>query len=146
MPSHCLPDGKCQPQWHLQPPVTALATSSNRLSNRLWGRLGGPFPSNASRGKPPHCFLPSNSGGSTAVYPPPPASNRFDNRGPRISQAFVTPPPLPAQVHAKVPMQTNIDCSLADQSTSRRRGISEGGGGGATRKQRPDAVREGKNG
>ena len=31
-----------------QPPPTASATSSNRLSNRLWGRLRGPLPSNAS--------------------------------------------------------------------------------------------------
>ena len=47
------------------PPPTALATSSNRLPNRPWGRLGGPFPSNASLGGggllctaplcPPHC-------------------------------------------------------------------------------------------
>ena len=29
-------------------PPTALATSSNRLPNRLWGRLSGPFPSTAS--------------------------------------------------------------------------------------------------
>ena len=39
MPSHCPPDAKCQPQWHSQPTVTALATSSNRLPNRCWGRL-----------------------------------------------------------------------------------------------------------
>ena len=32
------------------PPPTALATSSNRLSNRCWGRPGGPLPSNASLG------------------------------------------------------------------------------------------------
>ena len=31
-------------------PPTALATSSNRLPNRLWGRLRGPFPSDASLG------------------------------------------------------------------------------------------------
>ena len=51
MLSRCPPDTKCQPQWHLQPTVTAptaLATPFNRLSNRLWGRLRGPFPSNAS--------------------------------------------------------------------------------------------------
>ena len=43
MPSHCLPDGKCQLQWRfvtdsIRPP-TALATFSNRLSNRFWNRL-----------------------------------------------------------------------------------------------------------
>ena len=31
-------------------PPTALAASSNRLSNRFWGRFPGPFPSNASLG------------------------------------------------------------------------------------------------
>ena len=31
MPSHCLPDGKWQPQWHLQPTVTA----PNRFGNLL---------------------------------------------------------------------------------------------------------------
>ena len=34
----------------LEGPATALVTSSNRLPNRLWGRLRGPFPSNASLG------------------------------------------------------------------------------------------------
>ena len=55
-PSHCPPDAKCQFSGicnRQQPPPTASATSSNRLSNRLWGRFGGPFPSNASV-PPPH--------------------------------------------------------------------------------------------
>ena len=34
-------------------PPTALATSSNRLSNRFWGRRRGPFPSDASLPSPP---------------------------------------------------------------------------------------------
>ena len=40
-------NGSCNRQ---QPPPTASATSSNRLPNRFWGRLSGPFPSNACRG------------------------------------------------------------------------------------------------
>ena len=36
MPSHCPRDGKCQPQSHLWPTVTA---SSNGLPHRSWGRL-----------------------------------------------------------------------------------------------------------
>ena len=47
MPSHRLPEHKCRPQRHLQPTVTALATSSNRPSDRFC-RLRGPFPSRAS--------------------------------------------------------------------------------------------------
>ena len=46
MSSHCLPDGKCQPQWHLQrtvPPPNRSDDISNRLPNRLWGRLRGSF-------------------------------------------------------------------------------------------------------
>ena len=42
MPSHCLPDAKCQLQRHLQPTVTApiaFATASNRLPDRFWGCL-----------------------------------------------------------------------------------------------------------
>ena len=31
MPSHCPPDAKCQPQWHLQPTVT----TPNRFGNLL---------------------------------------------------------------------------------------------------------------
>ena len=38
-------NGICDRQ---QPPPTALATSSNRLSNRFWGRLRGSIPSNVS--------------------------------------------------------------------------------------------------
>ena len=54
MPSHCLPDGKCQPSFNgicnrQQPPPTALATSSNRLPNRFWG----PFPCNGIPAPPP---------------------------------------------------------------------------------------------
>ena len=36
--------GICNRQY---PPSTASATCSNRLPNRLWGRLSGPFPSDA---------------------------------------------------------------------------------------------------
>ena len=55
MPSHYLPDGKCQPIFNgicnrQSPPP--LATYSNRLSNRFWGRLWGPFPCNASLPRP----------------------------------------------------------------------------------------------
>ena len=38
-------NGICHRQ---SPPPTALATSSNRLSSCLWGRVRGPFPSDAS--------------------------------------------------------------------------------------------------
>ena len=38
MPSHCPPDGKSQPQWHLQPTVTA----TNRFGNLLQPLLRPP--------------------------------------------------------------------------------------------------------
>ena len=56
MPSHCplepsaRPNGICNRKY---PPPTASATPSNRLPNRLWGRLGGAFPSNATLGATP---------------------------------------------------------------------------------------------
>ena len=65
MPICCLPDGKCQLQWYLQPPPTALATSSNRLPNRLWGRLLDPSPSNASL--PPEHQAQTTTGASTST-------------------------------------------------------------------------------
>ena len=42
-------NGICNRQ---EPPPSALATPSNRLPNRLWGHLRGPFPSNASLANP----------------------------------------------------------------------------------------------
>ena len=37
-------------------PPSVLATSSNRLPNRFWGRLWGPFPSNVSLPNPPEPY------------------------------------------------------------------------------------------
>ena len=106
-----------------QPPPTALATSSNRLSDRCWGRLWGPFPSNASRGGGGVVKLPPSSSEILAdppTHPPtqPPThphqkifpretNMKFTQRGPNLEVDFRytnfflasdPPPPPPGTV------------------------------------------------
>ena len=48
MPSHCLPDSKCQLRWHLPPTVTAPNRFGNLLQPPILPLLEPPPPSNAS--------------------------------------------------------------------------------------------------
>ena len=107
--------GICNRQY---PPATALATSSNRLSNRFWGRLQGPFPSDASLGTPPPSGPLGRPGGPNRTRRCP----RGAHRGPRGGALRVPLAQGPAITRPEAKRQRPGACSAgAGPATSRVR-------------------------